>query len=59
VSYESETLPTARCPVHGKPGVMIYPCCVGAKGGAVSTAKKRAAAVANLEKARQAKPRPP
>jgi len=40
-----------RCPIHGKPGIMIYPCCGGAKGGGQSSAKKAASSRANRENA--------
>jgi hypothetical protein len=43
------------CPIHGKPGLVIYPCCVGAQGGRAATPAKQAASRQNAEKARQAK----
>jgi hypothetical protein len=40
-----------RCPIHGKPGIMIYPCGVGAEGGGQSSAKKAVSSRANRERA--------
>jgi hypothetical protein len=38
------------CPIHGKPGVLIYPCCVGAKGGAQKSKRKAEASRRNGKK---------
>jgi hypothetical protein len=43
------------CPIHGKPGLVIYPCCVGAKGGQATSPAKGAASRVNAEKARATK----
>lgn len=46
------------CPTHGKPPVIMYPCCGGAKGGKASTRIKRKRARENLALARQKKATP-
>lgn len=40
----------ARCPIHGK--ILKCPACIGAKGGAAKSEKKKAAARKNALKKR-------
>lgn len=54
---DTQTTGIPVCPIHGKPGVIRYLCCVGAKGGKAAGAWKAQNARANLEKARAAKAR--
>ena len=42
------------CPIHHKPPILVYPCCVGAQGGRATTPAKRASSARNAQKARQA-----
>lgn len=39
-----------RCRVHGKTPVLVYPCCVGAQGGARKSKRKAKASARNGRK---------
>lgn len=46
------------CATHGKPAVLIFPCCGGAKGGQSTSRRKRKRVRENLARARQKKVTP-
>lgn len=45
----------ALCPIHGKPGAVIFRCCLGALGGASRSAKKVRASKRNAKRAAKAR----
>lgn len=45
----------ALCPIHGKPGAVVFRCCLGARGGRSRSAKKVEASKRNAARATQAR----
>ena len=46
-----------KCPIHGKPGLLVFMCCRGAAGGQSVSRKKIKAVKENLQRAIRARDR--